>query len=272
MTYRRITFATTGNCASIRLLPRPDAAGVTIDAATAAELRECCRELALSDEVRAVSIYGVGNPAAAADGRPIFAIGRQPPPQPQLPASELPAMELRASELQAANALASLPMPVVAALNGDALAHGLELALAADLRVVAAGARLGAGHPAADGFPYDGATQRLPRLVGPALARDLLFTGRTLSASEAQAAGLVNRVVPDAQLDDAISELMSTIAAAAPIAARYAKEAVSAAGNLTLAQGLRLEADLNIILQTTADRAEGIRSFAEKRPPLFHGR
>lgn len=267
MTYRRITFATTGNCASIRLLHHPgsNAAGVTIDAATAAELRECCRELALSDEVRAVSIYGVGNPAAA--GRPIFAIGRQPPPQPQLPAPELPA-----AELQAANALASLPMPVVAALNGDALAHGLELALAADLRVAAAGARLGAGHPAADGFPYDGATQRLPRLAGPALARDLLFTGRTLSAAEAHAAGLVNRVVPDAQLDDAVAELMAAIAAAAPIAARYAKEAVSAAGNLTLAQGLRLEADLNIILQTTADRAEGLRSFAEKRPPLFHGR
>ena len=267
MTYRRITLATTGNCASIRLLPRPDAGGVTIDAATAAELRECCRELALSDEVRAVSIYGVGNPAAAdADDRPIFAVGRLPPPQPQPPAAELPV-----SELQAANALASLPMPVVAALNGDALAHGLELALAADLRVAAASARLGAGHPAADGFPYDGATQRLPRLAGPALARDLLFTGRTLSAAEAHAAGLVNRVVPDAQLDDAVSELMSTIAAAAPIAARYAKEAVSAAGNLTLTQGLRLEADLNIILQTTADRAEGLRSFAEKRPPLFHG-
>lgn len=271
MTYRRIILATTGNCAGIRLLPRPDAAGVTIDAATAAELRECCQELALSDEVRAVSIYGIGNPAAA-DDRPIFAVGRQPPPQPQLPASELPAMELRVSEMQAANALASLPMPVVAALNGDALAHGLELALAADLRVAAAAARLGAGHPAADGFPYDGATQRLPRLAGPALARDLLFTGRTLSASEAHAAGLVNRVVPDAQLDDAISELMATIAAAAPIAARYAKEAVSAAGNLTLTQGLRLEADLNIILQTTADRAEGLRSFTEKRPPLFHGR
>lgn len=278
MTYHRITLTTTGNCASIRLLPRPGsaAAGVTIDAATAAELRECCQELALSDEVRAVSIYGIGNPAAA-DDRPIFAVGRQPPPQPQLPAAELPAvelraMELRASELQAANALASLPMPVVAALNGDALAHGLELALAADLRVAAASARLGAGHPVADGFPYDGATQRLPRLAGPALARDLLFTGRTLSASEAHAAGLVSRVVPDAQLDDAVSELMSTIASAAPIAARYAKEAVSAAGNLTLAQGLRLEADLNIILQTTADRAEGIRSFAEKRPPLFHGR
>ena len=265
MTYRRITLTTAGDCASIRLLPHPDAGGITIDAATAAELRECCRQLALSDEVRAVSIYGIGSPAGDND-RPIFAVGRQPPPQPQLPAPELWATELRA-----AAALATLPMPVVAALNGDALAHGLELALAADLRIAAAGAQLGAGHPTADGFPYDGATQRLPRLAGPAVARDLLFTGRILPAAEALAVGIVNRVVPDQHLDDAVAELMSTIAAAAPIAARYAKEAVTAAGNLPLAQGLRLEADLNIILQTTADRAAGLRSFAEKRPPLFNG-
>ena len=163
-------------------------------------------------------------------------------------------------------------MPVVAALNGDALAHGLELALAADLRIAIADAQLGAGHPTADGFPYDGATQRLPRLAGPAVARDLLFTGRTLTADEALSVGIVNRVVPAEHLDNTVAELMSTIAAAAPIAARYAKEAVTAAGNLPLTQGLRLEADLNIILQTTADRAEGLRSFAEKRPPLYHGR
>ena len=269
MTYRRITLTTAGDCAAIRLLPPPagdGCGGITIDAAMAAELRECCRQLALSDEIRAVSIYGIGN-GSYDHNRPIFAVGRHQPPPPQLQSPERWATELRAAE-----ALASLPMPVVAALNGDALAHGLELSLAADLRIAIAGAQLGAGHPLADGFPYDGATQRLPRLAGPAVARDLLFTGRTLSAAEALAAGIVNRVVPAAQLDDTVAELMSTIAAAAPIAARYAKEAVTAAGNLPLTQGLRLEADLNIILQTTADRAEGLRSFTEKRPPLFQGR
>ena len=295
MSYRRIRITPSGDCAIIRLLPRPAGDGggvvtddgVTIDEATAAELRECCRELALCDGLRAVGIYGIGaipgNGAGAGNsagnddgvgagddgdgngngdspaGRRIFAIGRHQPPLP---------------ELRAAAALASLPMPVVAALNGDALAHGLELALAADLRVASAGARLGAGrcHPAADGFPYDGATQRLPRLAGPAIARDLLFTGRTISAAEALAAGLVNRVAPDDGLDDAVSELLAIIAASAPIAARYAKEAVQAAGDLPLAQGLRLEADLSIILQSTDDRAEGLRAFAEKRPPVFHGR
>ena len=170
-----------------------------------------------------------------------------------------------------ASAVAALPMPVVAIINGDAIAHGLELALAADLRVAIDSCRLGAGSPADDGFPYDGATQRLPRLVGPALARDLLLTGRTLSAQEALEAGLVNRVAAAGQLGEAAAELVAQICGAAPIAARYAKEAVAASRDLTLAQGLRLEADLSIILQSTADRAEGLRSFAEKRPPEFRG-
>lgn len=114
-------------------------------------------------------------------------------------------------------------------------------------------------------------TQRLPRLVGPAMARDMLLTGRTLSASEALGVGLVNRVVSRDSLDETAARLTEQIIAAAPIAARYAKEAVAAAGDLPLAQGLRLEADLSIILQSTDDRSEGLRSFAEKRAPRFTG-
>ena len=114
-------------------------------------------------------------------------------------------------------------------------------------------------------------TQRLPRLVGPAMARDMLLTGRTLSAAEALDFGLVNRVAPRDALEETAAEIAEQIIAAAPIAARYAKEAVAAAGDLPLAQGLRLEADLSIILQSTDDRAEGLRSFAEKRAPRFTG-
>ena len=100
----------------------------------------------------------------------------------------------------------------------------------------------------------------------------MLLTGRTLTAQEALNAGLVNRVAAADALAGTAAEIAEQIVAAAPIAARYAKEAVAAAGDLPLAQGLRLEADLSIILQSTEDRAEGLRSFAEKRSPHFTGR
>lgn len=260
MRYRAIDCIRTDCVVAIRL---PDTGGpCTIDENTAADLRDCCRDLALDDEVRVVTIAGGGS---------VFAVGRV---KPAAPIRNGTARERLAWQraMGAAAAVAALPMPVIAIVNGDAIAHGLELALAADLRVAVATARLGAGNPASDGFPWDGATQRLPRLVGPALARDLLLTGRALSAPEALDAGLVNRVAPAGRLDEAAAELVSQITTAAPIAARYAKEAVAAAGDLTLAQGLGLEADLSVILQSTDDRAEGLRSFAERRAPQFEGR
>ncbi len=163
-------------------------------------------------------------------------------------------------------------MPTVAIVNGDAIGHGLELALAADLRIATRAAKLGAGSLLENSFPYDGVTQRLPRLVGPGLARDMLFTGRSLSAQEAAEVGLVNRVVATEKLEAVSSEVVETIIAAAPIAIRYAKEAVAASEDLTLGQGLRLEADLSVILHSTRDRAEGLRSFADKRAARFEGR
>ena len=251
MRFRAITYTCNAaeTEAAIRL-PPPAADGCSIDAAVAAGLRDCCAALQLQDDIRVVTLAGAG---------PVFATGRCQP-SPEAP-----------DAFRVADALAALPMPVVAILNGDALAHGLELALAADLRLAADTARLGAGSLVDDGFPYDGATQRLPRLVGPALARDLLFTGRVLSAAEALDIGLVNRIAPTGDLEAVAADLVAQIAAAAPVAARYAKEAVAAAGDLALCQGLRLEADLSVLLHTTGDRAEGLRAFAEKRPPVFHG-
>lgn len=236
--------------------------GVTVSEAVAEELRDCCHVLSLEDDLRVVIIAGQGE---------VFATGRERMPQDRFEAStaERAAWVRR---MESANAIARLPMPVVAALNGDAVAHGLEIALAGDLRIVAEDARLGAGDPAAVGFPFDGLTQRLPRLAGPALARDMLLTGRMLSASEALNFGLANRVASRDDLDSVAAELAELIAGSAPIAARYAKEAVAAAGDMTLAHGLRLEADLSIILQSTDDRAEGLRSFADKRAPHFTGR
>ena len=260
MRYQTIGCEKTGFLATLTLPPTTSEA--TIGEAVAEELLDCCRELSLDDELRVVTLVGSGD---------TFAIGREKLPDEL---REAPLTERMAwfKKMGAANAAARLPMPTLAILNGDAIAHGLEIALAADLRIAADGARLGAGEPTGDGFPYDGLTQRLPRLVGQALARDMLLTGRTLTAREALDFGLVNRVVSQDTLEETSAEIAAQIIAAAPIAARYAKEAVAAAGDLTLAQGLRLEADLSIILQSTEDRAEGLRSFDEKRTPHFTGR
>ena len=242
------------------ILPRADA-GVAIGETAAEELADCCRELSLDDDLRLVTITGSGD---------TFATGREKLPHDLLNRDQVERLAWF-RRMGVANTLAGLPMPVLAILNGDAMAHGLEIALAADLRIAVDNARLGAGAPAQVGFPFDGMTQRLPRAVGPALARDMLLTGRALSASEAFNFGLVNRVVTQSTLEATAGAMADQIIAAAPIAARYAKEAVKAAGDLPLAQGLRLEADLSIILQSTDDRAEGLRSFAEKRTPHFTG-
>ncbi len=172
---------------------------------------------------------------------------------------------------RAATAIAALEVPVIASLNGDATDHGLELALACDLRVADPAARLGFTDVSAGRMPWDGGTQRLTRLAGPTLAMDMLLTSRLIDAQEAMAAGLVNRVsAPGRALEEAL-DLANLIASAAPIASRYIKEAVVSGMEMTVAQGLGLEADLSVILQSTQDRAEGLRSFFEKRDPEFHG-
>lgn len=171
-----------------------------------------------------------------------------------------------------ASAMAALAIPVLVALNGDATGPGLELALAGDLRICVPSARFGFTGLARGVLPQDGGTQRLPRLVGPGWARDMLLTGRIVDAEEALSIGLVNRVTqqPDG-LKAAAEELAAQITGGGPIGARYAKEAVVKGMDLSLGQGLGLEADLNVILQSTSDRAEGIKSFLEKRPPNFTG-
>ncbi len=242
-------------------MPAP-ADAVSIDEDTADEIRDCCSELQFQDAIRAVTITGHGE---------AFAVGRQRPPTDVVEARVHHRLQWIA-RMSVANCFAALPMPTIAVLNGDATGHGLELAMAADLRIAVDTAEFGVGCLQGHVFPYDGATQRLPRLVGPGMARDMLLTGRVLSAHEALETGLVNRVVPKQDLAKVASELAESVASAAPIASRYAKEAVTAAGDLSLAQGLRLEADLSVILQSTEDRSEGLRSFADKRAPKFYGR
>ena len=235
--------------------------GNLVDAAMAEGLRDVCRAIAQDDSVRLVVITGKGG---------VFSVGRPTPPDPRHSVGPDGALDWIYRH-QVASAVAELPVPVIAAVNGDALDQGLELALAADLRIAAADARFGFDTLGQGAIPWDGGTQRLPRLIGSAWALDMILTGRTIDANQAFAVGLVNRVVPADKLLDETRKLAESVLAGAPIAARYAKEAVHKGMDLSLDQGLRLEADLNILLHGTSDRAEGLHSFLERRDPEFSG-
>ena len=165
-------------------------------------------------------------------------------------------------------ALAALRIPVVAWVDGDCHDEALELALAADIRLAGESAAFRMGHVREGRIPSHGGTQRLTRAVGRGQALRLLLTGETLDADDVLRTGLVHDVgvVEDAE------EIAAAIADAGPVAAQYVKEAIAASADLPLRDGMRLEADLSILLHSTADRAEGLRAFAEKRKPRFEGR
>jgi enoyl-CoA hydratase len=167
------------------------------------------------------------------------------------------------------NTLASLPVPVIAALNGFTLGGGLELALAADLRVAAADAKLGLPEVGLGLIPGYGGTQRLPRLIGMSRALDLILTGRHVTAEEALSLGLVNRVADNSL--EAARELAAQMIKNGPIALGLAKEAVVRGLGTSLSQGLEVEADLFAFITTTEDMAEGTSAFLEKRKPEFSG-
>jgi enoyl-CoA hydratase/carnithine racemase len=167
--------------------------------------------------------------------------------------------------------LASLPMPTIAALDGPALGGGLELALACDLRVCLAGVALGVPESQLGGLAANGAV-RLTRLIGPARARELLYTGETLTAEQAHAWGLVNRVVHDGSALDAARALADTIAARGPISNRLAKTLVDAAQDAPLDAALSLSTRAQQRIFDSDDLHEGAAAFFAKRAPRFSGR
>jgi enoyl-CoA hydratase len=169
-------------------------------------------------------------------------------------------------------AMSQCEVPIIAAINGYALGGGCELAMCCDIRIASDRAQLGLTEVTLGIIPGGGGTQRLPRLVGQGKALELILTGRRVDASEALSLGLVEQVVPHDQLLPSVEELAQTIASRAPLAVKYAKEAVVRGRELPLTEGLKVEAELYTLLRTTADRMEGARAFQEKRPPRFKGR
>ncbi len=161
--------------------------------------------------------------------------------------------------------------PVIAALNGVAFGGGAEIALCADLRIAADTARIGLTEVDLGVIPAGGGTQRLPRLVGAAKAKELIYTAARLDAHEALAIGLVNRVVPAAQLREASLALARTLAAKPPLALRFAKQAIDAGMQADTRTAMEFELYAASILFATDDRKEGMRAFVEKRAPRFRG-
>lgn len=167
--------------------------------------------------------------------------------------------------------LEALPVPTIAAINGYALGGGCELALACTFRLMADTARIGLPETSLGLIPGFGGTQRLARAVGRQHALELILTGRQVDAAEAVRLGLALRSVPSAQLMDEALALAGHLAARAPLALRYAREAVAEGLDRPLADALALEARLFGLAASTADMREGVRAFLEKRQPTFTG-
>jgi enoyl-CoA hydratase/carnithine racemase len=227
------------------------------------ELADVARSAAASEEVRAVIIYG---------GEKVFAAGAD---IKEMAEANYAAMTTRSGQLQEALALiAGIPKPVVAAVTGYALGGGLELALTADFRVAGESARLGQPEILLGVIPGAGGTQRLPRLVGPAKAKDIVFSGRMLKAAEAHAIGLVDLVAPDDSVYAAAHDMVKRYAAGPALALRAAKQAIDHGLDVDLATGLEIERIHFAALFGTEDQRSGMRSFLENGPgkATFTGR
>ena len=179
------------------------------------------------------------------------------------------AAERVSTPFEAAELLETMRQVTIAAVNGYALGGGCELTLACDLRIASDRAKFGLPEVTLGIIPGGGGTQRLPRLIGVARAKELIFTGGVIDAKEADRIGLVNRVVPHDDLMDTCRSLAKTIAQNAGYAVSLAKEAINASGDTDLKNGLRREADLLGLAFATHDKQEGMTAFLERRKPEF---
>jgi enoyl-CoA hydratase len=233
--------------------------GNTINLELANELVDACRAINQDNDVRAVVITGAGE--AFCSGCDLV----------ELRSTTADNLKVTNAASLSSTAVAGLNCPVIAAVNGDALGAGLELALSCDIRICSENAHFGFPETSYGLIPGGGGTQRLPRIVGKGKATEIVITAESIDAAEAYRIGLVTKVVSEQKLSTEAEEIARKLISRAPIAVRYAKEAVSKGTDMTLAQGLRLEADLSFLLQTTKDRAEGIKAFLEKRKATFKG-
>jgi enoyl-CoA hydratase/carnithine racemase len=245
MAYSKIIYTVKDHVATATL-NRPQA-GNRLNLELAQELAEVCRRINQDEAVYVAIISGAGDKAFCGDSG------------------------VEEAGCKAAAAIAAIEKPVIAAINGDALGVGLEMALSCDIRLASDKAKFGFPEVAKGLIPAEGGTQRLPRVVGRGKALEMILTAGIITAKEALEIGLVSRTVPGKELMPEAETLARDIAAKGPIALKFIKEAVNKGLDLTLEQGLRLEGDLYFLLHTTKDRTEGITAFLDKRPPKFKG-
>ncbi|WP_329023517.1 enoyl-CoA hydratase/isomerase family protein [Streptomyces sp. NBC_00690] len=226
-----------------------------LDIAIQDRLRELAEEVGRRDDIRAVVLYG---------GEKVFAAGAD---IKEMQRMDHAGMVVRARALQESfTAVARIPKPVVAAVTGYALGGGCELALCADFRIAGDNAKLGQPEILLGLIPGAGGTQRLARLIGPSRAKDLIFTGRQVSADEAQALGLVDRVVPAAEVYEQAYAWAARLAKGPALALRAAKECVDSGLETDLETGLTIERNWFAGLFATEDREIGMRSFVQDGP------
>jgi enoyl-CoA hydratase len=225
------------------------------------ELRRAVLELKRDSEVRAVIITGAGD-RSFVSGADINELADQTP---------VTGRDHALSGQHVFDIIENLGKPVIAAINGFALGGGCELAMACTLRVAADTAKLGQPEVNLGLIPGYAGTQRLPRLVGKGRALELLLLGAPITATEAERIGLVNRVVPPADLMTEAHRIASALAAHAPVAVRYIIDAVNKGGEMPFAEGCIHEATLFGLVTATDDMREGTRAFLDKRKPVFKG-
>jgi enoyl-CoA hydratase/carnithine racemase len=226
-----------------------------LNTAVQAEIAAAADQVSADPQVRAVVVYG---------GEKVFAAGADVKEMSGLSYADMAARSKRLQD--SFTAVAKIGKPVIAAITGYALGGGLELALCADFRVAGEGARVGQPEILLGLIPGAGGTQRLPRLIGPARAKNLVFTGRFVGAAEALAIGLVDQVVPDAEVEAAAVTLAQRFAAGPAVALRAAKLAIDEGLETDLDTGLEIERLHFSGLFATEDAQAGMRSFVENGP------
>jgi enoyl-CoA hydratase/carnithine racemase len=239
---------------------RPDVSNcLSFDTLT--QFRAHAAALAKDGGVWAVILTGAGEKA--------FCAGADLKERATMPIERVP--EFVASIRALMDEVEALPMPTIAAVNGFAFGGGMELMLACDLRIASSSATMGLTEVSLAIIPGAGGTQRLPRLVGKAKAKELILTARRISADEAMRAGVVNDVVEPAKLAEKVNSIAGEICANGPLAVRAAKRAIDRGSELPIIDGLRVEAECYTTILHTQDRVEALNAFREKRKPNYRG-
>ncbi len=263
MNFLTLLYEVKDGVAVIRL-NRPDRMN-TLGGSMKPDLQSAILDLARNDEsVRSVILTGVGDRAFCAGADIKERAGNQMHPAEYYVKQKATHQLFRNIE--------EFEKPIIAAINGVALGGGLELALCCDIRIASTTARFGLPEGKIGVIPAAGGTQRLPRVVGVGVAKELIFTSEIIDAQRAHGIGLVNHVVEPDKLMDAAFEMAAKIARNAPLALRFAKQSINLGIEVGIDAGLEFERYAAAMVTDSEDRKEGMRSFVEKRAPVFKGR